>query len=184
MVNGFGKIINLNIPKIDLGLSAGIRPIALFKPIDKIIFRDIELGPSFVTTSKQGKIPPLKPQANVEFQTQKIASLETRADESLATQRRVREIINGGLALQQSGLAKPTASKVRANLRNRQKGLLNRVQGSGSLGNREFQVAFENDAGVMQVRTFRDRDEAAAFRATLEASGLLTDVSLPREVRV
>jgi hypothetical protein len=202
MVNGFGNFLNIKMPKLDLGIDLKSKPIKLFPDSDQSLkLKPIDFGPSFSVTSKQGLIKPIKQSGSIQATKvasakKELASVRARQQtDPIGVQNRVKGILNGKLALEDvnntdvleaSGLARPTASKVRENIRNEQRGLLNKVQGASVLSNREFQVAFISDAGVVQQRTFRDRDEAMAFKETLDAQGLLETGSPAtiREVRV
>lgn len=199
MVNGNGSFINIKMPKININLGLDLKK-SSFTGLGKGDFglkiKPINFGPKFTLTSKQRLISPLKQSASV-LQTKKrsaereLAAAKVKIDQGAEI--RVKGIMDGGIVnlsgqndtafLQASGLAKPTASKVRDALRDEQKGLLQRVAGKSSLSNRQFQVSFVRD-GTIQVKTFRDRDEARGFREKLEATGALEEVSRVREVRI
>lgn len=199
MVNGNGSFINIKMPKININLGLDLKK-SSFTGLGKNDFglkiKPISFGPKFTLTSKQRLISPLKQSASV-LQTKKrsaereLAAAKVKIDQGAEI--RVKGIMDGGIVnlsgqndtafLQASGLAKPTASKVRDALRDEQKGLLQRVAGKSSLSNRQFQVSFVRD-GTIQVKTFRDRDEARGFREKLEATGALEEVSRVREVRI
>ncbi len=196
MVNGFGKLIDSKVAKIDLGINLS-KPINLFgknKGAD-LKLKPIDFGPSFNVTSKQGIIKPIKQSGTVSAAKVKSAQRELAAaqqikgiDANEATAR-VQAIMNGGQAittdlLENSQITKPTASKLREQLRNEQKGLLNKI--NPAFSQREFQVAFVSDAGIVTRRNFTDENEAQAFRQQVEAEGRSTfgsPITL-REVRV
>ncbi len=203
MVNGkFGNFLDIKIPNLDLNLNLK-KPIKLFPNSDQSLkLKPIDFGPSFSVTSKQGLIKGIKPSGSVKAAQVKSAEKELatvraiqQTDPKLA-ENRVRGVLSGKLALEDvnntgvleaSGLAKPTASKVRDAIRDEQRGLLNRANNASIFSNREFQVAFISDAGVVQQRTFKSRSEAAAFRRSLDAQGLLEtgdSLSQVREVRI
>jgi len=197
MVNGFGKFLNIKMPKIDINLGIDLKSssINLIGKSDiGLKLKPIDFGPSFVTTAKQGIIQPLKQSGKIQQTKIKIAQDElSRVRLEQNAEARVRNIMNGKLALENissqealdaSGLARPTASRVRAAIRDEQKGLLSRNQSRFS--NREFQVAFVTDQGVVSQRTFRDKDEANSFRDALQQAGNLEAGSPAtiREVRI
>jgi len=199
MVNGNGSFINIKMPKININLGLNLKK-SSFTGLGKSDFgvklKPINFGPAFTLTSKQRLISPLKQTASV-LQTKKrsaereLAAAKVNIDRDAEV--RVKGIMGGGIIdlgtakdvafLEGSGLAKPTASKVRDALRDEQRGLLQRVAGKRAFSNREFQVSFVRD-GTIQVKTFRDRDEARGFRQKLEATGALEEVSRVREVRI
>lgn len=197
MVNGFGNFLNIKMPKIDINLGIDLKSskVNLIGKSDiGLKLKPIDFGPSFVTTSKQGIIKPLKQSSNLQATKIKIAQDElSRVRLEQNAEARVKNIMNGKLALENinsqealdiSGIGKPTASRVRAAIRDEQRGLLGRNQSRFS--NREFQVAFVTDGGIVSQRTFRDREEANSFRDQMQQSGNLEAGSPAtiREVRI
>jgi len=201
MVNGFGNFLNIKMPKIDINLGIDLKrsKVDLIGKTDiGLKLRPIDFGPSFTVTSKQGLIKPIKQSGSVQAAKvvsarRELSALQASKNDSIQVENRVKGILSGKLALEDvnntdvleaSGLAKPTASKVRASIRDEQRGLLNRTANKSKFSNREFQVSFISDSGVIQVKTFRNREDARRFREIKEAEGALESASSLREVSV